>query len=85
MARVKSVLRRTSEISEENAKKHFGSLEIDIEAYIVRVKGKVVVITQRDLSLLLFLSEHPNKSFTRDQLIEHVWGWDYVVAIERLI
>ena len=48
-------------------------------------------MTPRDLSLLLFLAENPNQTFTRDQLIEHVWGWEYEgsdravdLAIKRL-
>lgn len=31
----------------------------------------------RDMALLLFLSANPNRTYTREQLIEHVWGWDY--------
>ena len=78
VARIKAVLRRASEtLTEETSKKRFGSLEIDLEAHMVRVNGEVITLTPRDLSLLMFLAEHPNKTFTRDQLIEHVWGWDY--------
>ena len=41
------------------------------------MKGDEVVLTPRDLSVLLFLAEYPNQTFTRDQLIENVWGWEY--------
>jgi len=39
--------------------------------------GKEILLTPRDLSVFLFLADHPNQTFTRDQLIDHVWGWEY--------
>ncbi|WP_130859620.1 response regulator transcription factor [Gracilibacillus phocaeensis] len=75
VARVSAVLRRAGHKGE--ALRKFGGLEIDQEAYRVRLKGQEVELTPRDLALLLFLSEYPNKTFSRDQLIEQVWGWDY--------
>ncbi|QUG40395.1 response regulator transcription factor [Psychrobacillus sp. INOP01] len=76
VARVKAVLRRA--LSETDTTfKSFGQLEIDFLGHSVRIKGKEIVLTPRDLSVLLFLAEHPNQTFTRDQLIEHIWGWEY--------
>lgn len=75
VARVKAVLRRAS--SEKTARKNFGQLEIDFQGHSVRLAGEEVELTPRDLSVLLFLAEHPNQTFTRDQLIEHIWGWEY--------
>lgn len=43
----------------------------------VTLCGQEVALMPRDLSVLLFLAEHPNQTFTRYQLIEHVWGWEY--------
>lgn len=89
IARVQAVLRRT-EIDEETIKR-FGKLHIDPVSHRVTVNQKDVELTPRDLSLLLFLANHPNQTFSRDQLIEHVWGWEYEgsdravdLAIKRL-
>lgn len=48
-----------------------------MKGHSVRLEGKEIFLTPRDLSVLLFLANKPNQTFTRDQLIEHVWGWDY--------
>lgn len=75
VARTKAVLRRSGQ--ENGHIKKFGKLELDIKAHRVFVDGKKVILTPRDLSVLLFLAEHPNQTFTRDQLIDQVWGWEY--------
>jgi len=75
VARVKAVLRRVA--SEKPSIINFGKLHIDFNGHSVRLDGKEVLLTPRDLSVLLFLSKRPNQTFTREQLIEHVWGWDY--------
>ncbi|KAB2331844.1 response regulator transcription factor [Bacillus mesophilum] len=75
IARINAVLRRAQ--TDDTDIKQFGCLQIDMKAHQVKVKHQIVELTPRDLSLLLFLAEHPNQTFTRDQLIEHVWGWEY--------
>lgn len=75
VARIKAVLRRSSFIPADIVK--FGQLEIDAKGHSVSLKGQEVVLTPRDLSVLLFLADHPNQTFTRDQLIEKIWGWEY--------
>lgn len=75
VARIKAVLRRASFIPSDIVK--FGQLEIDFKGHSVFLKGQEVGLTPRDLAVLLFLAEHPNQTFTRDQLIENVWGWEY--------
>lgn len=75
VARVKAVLRRLSD--DTNPKKRFGHLEIDVQSHTVQLAGREINLTPRDLSVLLFLADHPNRTFTRDQLIEQVWGWEY--------
>ncbi|MGD6943324.1 response regulator transcription factor [Cytobacillus gottheilii] len=75
IARINAVLRRAQ--TDDTDIKQFGCLHIDMKAHQVKVKDQIVELTPRDLSLLLFLAEHPNQTFTRDQLIEHVWGWEY--------
>lgn len=75
VARVKAVLRRTQ--GDKGTKRQFGSLEINLQSHQVMIGGHEVELTPRDLSVLMFLAEHPNHTFTRDQLIENVWGWEY--------
>lgn len=75
VARVQAVLRRSS--GENEMYKRFGSLYVDFQAYRVELNGEEINLTPRDLSLFLFFSKNPNQIFTREQLIEHVWGMDY--------
>ena len=75
VARVKAVLRRVKR--DHHQVKQYGNLAIDLQAHRVTINGTEISLIPRDLSLLLFLAEHPNQTFTRDQLIEHVWGWEY--------
>ncbi|WP_018976494.1 response regulator transcription factor [Saccharibacillus kuerlensis] len=77
VARVNAVLRRRPVYSGSDTSKSFGTLVIDNSAQRVSLNGAEVPLTPRDLSLLLFLSEYPNQMFTREQLIENVWGIDY--------
>lgn len=75
VARIKAVMRRTDIVSTPT--KTFGQLRIDTQAHEVFVGKEEIALTPRDLSVLLFLADHPNQTFTRDQLIEQVWGWEY--------
>ena len=77
VARVGAVLRRPSLWSDGGRRKHFGSLFVDYAANRVFLNGAEVNLSPRDLSVLLFLAEHPNVLFTREQLIDQVWGIDY--------
>lgn len=77
IARVRAVLRRTDKDTTVKNRCKFGCLEIDYKAHKVILKGIKIDLTPRDLSLLLFISQYPNQTFTREQLIEHVWGIDY--------
>jgi len=77
VARVQAVLRRSTQIIEGDRVKQFGSLKIDFKAYSVTLHGVELTFTPKDLSLFLFLAQYKNQAFTRDQLIEQVWGLDY--------
>ncbi|MBM7648706.1 DNA-binding response OmpR family regulator [Bacillus ectoiniformans] len=77
VARVHAVLRRSEAVNEENSATKYGHLFIDRDAHKVTIFGEDITLTPRDLSVLLFLSSQPNRTFTREQLIEHVWGQDY--------
>ncbi|NGZ74341.1 response regulator transcription factor [Saccharibacillus alkalitolerans] len=77
VARVNAVLRRQPAYGAGDTRRRFGALVIDSSAQRVSLNGAEVPLTPRDLSLLMFLSDHPNQMFSREQLIEHVWGMDY--------
>lgn len=78
VARVHAVLRRSSSVVAEGDHVHaFGSLTIDDQSYMVHLDGEEINLTPRDLSLLIFFAKHPNQIFTREQLLDQVWGMDY--------
>lgn len=78
VARVHAVLRRSSSVDTEDEHVHeFGSLTIDDLSYMVHLNGEEINLTPRDLSLLVFFAKHPNQIFTREQLLDQVWGMDY--------
>lgn len=55
----------------------YGGLVIDFERYEVHVKGQPVDLTYKEFELLRFLVTHPGKPFTREVLLDKVWGYDY--------
>lgn len=73
VARVKAVLRRAS-ATENLPMVRFGELEVDLAAHEVRCEGREVELTPREFALLRVLVEHPRQVFSRDQLLELVWG-----------
>ncbi|WP_166245032.1 response regulator transcription factor [Paenibacillus turpanensis] len=77
VARVNAVLRRPVQWTDGNVKRCYGSLLIDYTARTVLLNGVEISLTPRDLSLLLFMAERPHQIYTREQLIEYVWGMDY--------
>ncbi len=79
-ARVKAVLRRSAhtEEAEESSIVKFDNLEINIDKYEMKLCGKYVDIPPKELVLLHFLALNVNRVFTRDQLLDKVWGFDYL-------
>ena len=83
MARVKANLRRTS--AEEEAHRStgnlnsivFGELAVDMERYEVKRKGATIELTLREFELVKFLATTPGQVFTRENLLEKVWGYEY--------
>ncbi|HRV32816.1 MAG TPA: winged helix-turn-helix domain-containing protein, partial [Anaerovoracaceae bacterium] len=55
----------------------FGNLEIDMNRYEVRKNGIALDLTLREFELLKYLAEHEDKVFSREQLLEEVWGYEY--------
>ncbi len=81
LARVKAQLRRVNlaEAEPDSTQKvlHFGDLEIDLVAYEVRRNGENINLTLREFELVRFLSQHAGQVFSREALLEKVWGYEY--------
>ena len=78
-ARVKAVLRRYSGHDNDDSEViKFDNLEISLQKYELKLAGKVVDIPPKELELLYFLTSNYNRVFTRDQLLDKVWGFDYL-------
>nr|WP_269204681.1 response regulator transcription factor [Motilibacter deserti] len=54
-----------------------GDLSIDEATYVAKVRGRVLDLTFKEFELLKFLAQHPGRVFTRAQLLQEVWGYDY--------
>ncbi|MEE0944505.1 MAG: response regulator [Clostridia bacterium] len=81
-ARVKANLRRmsidmSSASQDPSSTITSGELVINIERYEVQKRGKVIDITLREFELLKFLAQQPEKIFSRENLLENVWGYEY--------
>ncbi|MDI9860851.1 MULTISPECIES: response regulator transcription factor [Flectobacillus] len=84
LSRLKALLRRDSQQSEAEDKLEIGSLFINRVNYTVLNDGKSLVMPKKEFELLSFLAHHPNKVFSRDELLEKVWGSD-VYVVERTV
>lgn len=79
MARVRAVLRRIGRTEESSDKKviAIGDLTINIEAYSVFVGAEKIPMTKKEVETMWILAENPSKVFTRDNLLDSLWGQDY--------
>ena len=77
VSRIRAVLRRT-EPAEQTQILSMGSLQLDTAAHTVLVSSSRILLTLKEFELLRLFLEHPGRVFTRDQLLERVWGTDYV-------
>lgn len=86
VARVQAVIRRTAvpetEKQERESKKkdyvHYEGLEVNLTSYTVIYNGELVEMPPKELELLYFLASSPNQVFTREQLLDKIWGYDYI-------
>lgn len=90
VARVKAVLRRykpkldeavEAEEAEENGAEsiQYKDLTVSLSNYSVTYMGNSIEMPPKELELLYFLTTHPNQVFTREQLLDRIWGYEYVV------
>ena len=79
-ARIKAVLRRcrTNTPQSDDEVIRFENIEISHEKYELKLRGRSVDIPPKELELLYFLASNCNRVFTRDQLLDKVWGFDYL-------
>lgn len=86
VARVKANLRRTQQVSIEPVKQtdakikmvEYPDLVINQSNYSVLYQGHTVEMPPKELELLYFLASSPNQVFTREQLLDHIWGYEYI-------
>ncbi len=77
IARLKAVLRRTESDKPKEEVYNFENLYINKSTYEMIVNGEKIDTPPKELELICFLCSQPNKVFTRDQLLNEVWGYDY--------
>ena len=78
IARIKAVLRRTTDKTKnENEEVRFDKLIINLTNYELIVDGKKIDTPPKELELIYHLASNPNRVYTRDQLLDEVWGFDY--------
>lgn len=78
MARIKAVLRRAGKDGQKKLKEvRFDKLSINMETFEMRVDGKPIDTPPKEMELIYHLASNPNRVFTRDQLLDEVWGYEY--------
>lgn len=78
VARIKAVLRRTQPVKAGEMKEvHYDKLSINLSNYEMKVNGVAVDTPPKELELIYHLASNPDRVFTRDQLLDDVWGFDY--------
>ena len=79
LARIEAVLRRSDRPVEKKSSRvlEFDKLVIDMEAFELRIDSKKVDAPPKEMELLFYLASSPNRVYTRNQLLDEVWGFDY--------
>jgi len=78
MARVRAVLRRMARPDARSSQvREFDDLQVNLEQYTVLISGHAVSLTKKEVELLWTLLSNPNKVFSRDNLLDSLWGYDY--------
>lgn len=79
LARIKAVARRSGKLPKpvEMQEVHYDKLSINLTRYVLKAGGKVIYAPPKEIELLFYLASNPNRVFTRDQLLDEIWGFDY--------
>ncbi|WP_431308839.1 response regulator transcription factor [Halalkalibacter flavus] len=83
VARIKAILRRVEPLSNESVKEQsytydYGEFKIDVDRREVIYKGEKVTLRPKEFDLLVHLAKAPGNVYTRETLLEHVWGYDFL-------
>lgn len=78
VARVKAVLRRYEPKSTASQQVVYPNLTVNLNQYTVNLNGEIVELAPKEIELLYFLASHPNQVFNREQLLEQVWGYEFL-------
>ena len=81
MARLRAVLRRISRTDREKNENNIlkvGNLEINLEEYTLYIGGQKIALTKKEIETMWTLASNPKKVFTRDNLLDSLWGYDYI-------
>ena len=80
LARIKVILRRIHELKSTERDTHLvvGNLDIDMSAYIVKLGGKQVACTPKEIEILWTLASNPGMVFSREHLLQNIWGYDFL-------
>jgi two-component system alkaline phosphatase synthesis response regulator PhoP len=78
VARVRAVLRRSGAVGEDEVEViEIGDIKMDLRQHLARVRGKEVELTPKEFDFLKLLLINPGRAFTREFLLEHLWGYEY--------
>ena len=78
IARINAILRRITPKNDENAKIFsFDNLEIDLNNFTVKINDEIISLTKKEIEILWTLATNQNKVFTRENLLDLIWGFDY--------
>ncbi len=81
MSRISALFRRESKKTTSSPQIKIGELVIDRTSYTIQIKGREINLPKKEFELLYFLAQNPNKVFSRDDLLQNIWGSDvYVLA-----
>jgi two-component system, OmpR family, alkaline phosphatase synthesis response regulator PhoP len=81
MSRISALFRRDSKKKTTSTQIKIGELTIDRTSYTIKLNGREISLPKKEFELLFFLAQNPNKVFSRDDLLQNIWGSDvYVLA-----
>lgn len=77
MARIRAILRRIEKKPDQKETLTFGHMTLDLSAYVAEIKGQDIGLTKKEFEILWTLASHQGKVFTRENLLDSLWGYDY--------
>ena len=79
VSRIQVIFRRLNSlnVAPENSRLQMGNTEIDVRCYEVRVNGEKVVLSPKEVEILHLMASQPRQVFTREQLLDSIWGFDF--------